>query len=168
MTYDLFSLPFKLLLAVSACERPVTPSSTFSMLPSVTSFIQASDNQASKKIQVHAVQKTTAASEESKEEKMETEGSTEVEKKQGFSKKEAKTSRCLFEIEDSEVGEQKRLDCLEKGYFGLKRCCFIYPYFIDTSDCYGQTDWYQSTNQGRNSSVTRWEAWEIYRQASGG
>ena len=83
---------------MSACERPVTPSSTFSMLPSVTSFIRVSDNPASKEVLTHAQQKTTAGSEDGKDEKMETENS-----KEGESKKEDGSVRCLFEIDDSEV-----------------------------------------------------------------
>lgn len=93
-------VPLQLLLAVSACERPVTPSSTFSMLPSVTSFIRASDSQVSKEILAHAQQKTTAVPEETKEEKMHTEGGA------AESKKENESSACLFEIEDSEVHGQ--------------------------------------------------------------
>jgi len=85
----------ELLLAVSACERPVTPSSTFSMLPSVTSFLRAADNQLSKEILGRAQEKT-AVSEENKDEKMETESSA------AESKKEKAASLCLFEIDDSE------------------------------------------------------------------
>ncbi|CAH3023319.1 unnamed protein product [Porites evermanni] len=88
----------ELLLAVSACERPVTPSSTFSMLPSVTSFIRVSDNPASKEILARAQQKSTAGSEDAKDEKMETESS-----KEGESKKEDGSGRFLFEIDDSET-----------------------------------------------------------------
>lgn len=95
----LVPIPFQLLLAVSSCERPVTPSSTFSMLPSVTSFIRASDSQVSKEILARAQQKATAA-EETKEEKMETDNGA------AGSKKEGESSRCLFEIEDSGVCEQ--------------------------------------------------------------
>lgn len=86
----------QLLLAVSACERPVTPSSTFSMLPSVTSFLRAADNQLSKEILGRAQEKT-AVSEENKDEKMETDSSA------AESKKEKDASLCLFEINDSEV-----------------------------------------------------------------
>ena len=100
LTSVLVPVPLQLLLAVSACERPVTPSSTFSMLPSVTSFIRASDSQVSKEILAHAQQKTTAVPEETMEEKMQTEGGA------AESKKENKSSACLFEIEDSEVHGQ--------------------------------------------------------------
>ena len=86
----------QLLLAVSACERPVTPSSTFSMLPSVMSFLRAADNQLSKEILGRAQEKT-AVSEENKDEKMETDSSA------AESKKEKDASLCLFEINDSEV-----------------------------------------------------------------
>jgi len=87
---------FQLLLAVSACERPVTPSSTFSMLPSVTSFLRAADNQLSKEILKHAQEKA-AVSEENREEKMETDTSA------AENNKEKDASLCLFEIDDSEV-----------------------------------------------------------------
>ena len=87
----------QLLLAVSACERPVTPSSTFSMLPSVTSFLRAADNQLSKEILKHAQEKAASVSEENKEEKMETDSSA------AETKKEKDASLCLFEIDDSEV-----------------------------------------------------------------
>lgn len=90
---------FQLLLAVSACERPVTPSSTFTMLPSVTSFIRASDSQVCKNVLAHAQQKAAADSEETKEEKMETESGT------AGDEKEDQSSLCLFEIQDSEVCE---------------------------------------------------------------
>ena len=86
----------QLLLAVSACERPVTPSSTFSMLPSVTSFLRAADNQLSKEILGRAQEKA-AVSEENKDEKMETDSSA------AESKKEKDAWLCLFEIDDSEV-----------------------------------------------------------------
>lgn len=89
----------ELLLAVSACERPVTPSSTFTMLPSVTSFIRASDSQVCKNVLAHAQQKAAADSEETKEEKMETESGT------AGDEKEDQSSLCLFEIQDSEVCE---------------------------------------------------------------
>ncbi|XP_078376381.1 transformation/transcription domain-associated protein-like isoform X4 [Oculina patagonica] len=85
----------ELLLAVSACERPVTPSSTFSMLPSVTSVLRASDNQPSKEIIAHAQQKATVP-EENKEEKMETDSGA------ADSKKEKDAALCLFEIDNSE------------------------------------------------------------------
>ena len=76
----------------------MTPSSSFSMLPSVTSFIRVSDNPASKEILAHTQQKSTAGSEDAKGEKMETESS-----KEGESKKEDGSGRFLFEIDDSEV-----------------------------------------------------------------
>ena len=87
----------QLLLAVSACERPVTPSTTFSMLPSVTSIIRAADNEASKEILAHA-QQGVAGSEKAYEEKMETCASVATEKR-----KEAHSESFLFELNDSEV-----------------------------------------------------------------
>ena len=70
------------------------------MLPSVTSYLRAADNQLSKEILAHAQEKT-AVPEESKEEKMETDSSATE------NKKDKDTALCLFEIEDSEVHEQK-------------------------------------------------------------
>ncbi|RMX56332.1 hypothetical protein pdam_00004482 [Pocillopora damicornis] len=96
----------QLLLAVSACERPVTPSSTFSMLPSVTSFLRSADNQSGKEILAHAQRQKTAIPEDSKEEKMETDSSAASE-----IKKEKHDSRYLFEIDDSE----QLLSALDKG-----------------------------------------------------
>lgn len=96
----------ELLLAVSACERPVTPSSTFSMLPSVTSFLRSADNQSGKEILAHAQRQKTAVPEDSKEEKMETDSSAASE-----NKKEKDDSRYLFEIDDSE----QLLSALDKG-----------------------------------------------------
>ncbi|XP_068742186.1 transformation/transcription domain-associated protein-like isoform X1 [Montipora capricornis] len=86
----------ELLLAVSACERPVTPSTTFSMLPSVTSFIRASDSQVCKNILAHAQQKAAAIAEETKDEKMETDSGASEEKEK------AESSLCLFEIDNAE------------------------------------------------------------------
>ena len=86
---------------MSACERPVTPSSTFSMLPSVTSFLRSADNQSGKEILAHAQRQKTAVPENSKEEKMETDSSAASE-----NKKEKNDSRYLFEIDDSEVHKQ--------------------------------------------------------------
>ena len=71
------------------------------MLPSVTSFIRASDSQVCKNILAHAQQKAAADSEETKEEKMETESGT------AGDEKEDQSSLCLFEIQDSEVCEPK-------------------------------------------------------------
>ena len=93
-------IPSQLLLAVSACERPVTPSSTFSMLPSVTSFIRASDNQVCKTILAHAQQRAAVSGEELEGEKMQIDGGTPEEEQDD-------TSLCLFEIEDAEVSERK-------------------------------------------------------------
>ena len=66
------------------------------MLPSVTSFLRAADNQLSKEILKHAQEKA-AVSEENKEEKMETDTSA------AENNKEKDASLCLFEIDDSEV-----------------------------------------------------------------
>ena len=66
------------------------------MLPSVTSFLRAADNQLSKEILKHAQEKA-AVSEENKEEKMETDSNA------AENKKEKDAWFCLFEIEDSEV-----------------------------------------------------------------
>ena len=78
----------------------MTPSSTFSMLQSVTSFLRAADNRPSKDILAHAQQQKTAVPEENKEVKMETESGPTAENKK------EKGSPCLFEIEDSEVRSQ--------------------------------------------------------------
>lgn len=69
------------------------------MLPSVTSFLRAADNQLSKEILGRAQEKT-AVSVENKDEKMETDSSA------AESKKEKDASLCLFEIDDSEVRQQ--------------------------------------------------------------
>ena len=66
------------------------------MLPSVTSFLRAADNQLSKEILGRAQEKATV-SEENKDEKMETDSSA------AESKKEKDAWLCLFEIDDSEV-----------------------------------------------------------------
>lgn len=84
---------------MSACERPVTPSSTFSMLPSVTSFLRSADNQSGKEILAHVQRQKTAVPEDSKEEKMETDSSAASENK----KEKDENTRYLFEIDDSEV-----------------------------------------------------------------
>ncbi|KAJ7354747.1 hypothetical protein OS493_030524 [Desmophyllum pertusum] len=77
----------ELLLAVSACERPVTPSSTFSMLPSVTSYLRAADKPTDKRpLSQRKVKKKkwrqTAVLQRTRKTKI--------------------TALCLFEIEDSE------------------------------------------------------------------
>ncbi|KAK2564815.1 Transformation/transcription domain-associated protein [Acropora cervicornis] len=102
----------ELLLAVSACERPVTPSSTFSMLPSVTSFIRASDNQVCKTILAHAQQRAAVSAEELEGEKMQIDGGTPEEEQDD-------SSLCLFEIEDAEK-LMKALD-RESGTNPLKK-----------------------------------------------
>ncbi|XP_015774341.1 PREDICTED: transformation/transcription domain-associated protein-like [Acropora digitifera] len=102
----------ELLLAVSACERPVTPSSTFSMLPSVTSFIRASDNQVCKTILAHAQKRAAVSAEELEGEKMQIDGGTPEEEQDD-------TSLCLFEIEDAEK-LMKALD-RESGTNPLKK-----------------------------------------------
>ena len=66
------------------------------MLPSVTSFLRAADNQLSKEILKHAQEKAAVA-EENKEEKMETDSNA------AENKKDKDASLCLFEIDDSEV-----------------------------------------------------------------
>ena len=67
------------------------------MLPSVTSFLRAADNQLSKEILKHAQEKAASVSEENNEEKMETDSSA------AENKKEKDAPLCLFEIHDSEV-----------------------------------------------------------------
>lgn len=71
------------------------------MLPSVTSFIRASDNQVCKTILAHAQQRAAVSAEEPEEEKMQIDGGTPEEEKQDDS------SLCLFEIEDAEVSARK-------------------------------------------------------------
>ena len=68
------------------------------MLPSVTSFLRASENQVCKDILAHAQHKKTADTVETEEVKMETESGATEEKKE-------ESSLCLFEMEDSEVCE---------------------------------------------------------------
>ena len=70
------------------------------MLPSVTSFLRAADNQSGKEILAHVQRQKTAVPEDSKEEKMETDSSAASENK------EKDDSRYLFEIDDSEVHKQ--------------------------------------------------------------
>lgn len=129
---------FQLLLAVSACERPVTPSSTFSMLPSVTSFLRAADNQLSKEILGRAQEKT-AVSEENKDEKMETESSA------AESKKEKAASLCLFEIDDSEVRKQIVKLPIEKSLQAFSTECQSKP--ANQSSQSKRTQTMQGTNQ---------------------
>ena len=72
------------------------------MLPSVTSFIRASDSQVCKNILAHAQQKAAAIAEETKDEKMETESGASEEKEK------AESSLCLFEIDNAEVSQWAR------------------------------------------------------------
>ena len=70
------------------------------MLPSVTSFIRASDNQVCKTILAHAQQRAAVSAEELEGEKMQIDGGTPEEEQDD-------SSLCLFEIEDAEVSPRK-------------------------------------------------------------